>query len=110
MIMEDSPGSCVGVGIPRLLLYSQRSLRQDGTKPRRDVFPDMIDLVCVLPRASGSILVRPVFQNLHPTSLTTALLSALLLQEHRQTRRDSWKLMLSRLLIVFISSFIFLGL
>lgn len=80
-----SPGPRVGVGVPGLLLHSKGSLRQNGTEPRRDVFADVIDLVRVLTRASGAVLVRLVLQDLHPAALATALLSALFLQNHDRT-------------------------
>lgn len=79
-----SPGACIGVGIPGLLLHSKGSLRKNGAEPGWDVFADVIDLVCVLTRASGSVLVRLVLQDLHPAALAAALLSALFLQGSRK--------------------------
>lgn len=78
-----SPGSCIGVCVPGLLLHSEGSLRQNGTEPGRDVFADVVDLVRVLARASGPVLVRFVLQDLHPAALATALLAALFLQGGR---------------------------
>lgn len=63
-------------------------MRQNGTEPGRDVFPDVIDLVCVLTRTSGSVLVRLVFQDLHAAALAATLLSALFLQDGRKTTRE----------------------
>lgn len=83
-----SPGPCVGVGVPGLLLHSERRLRQDGAEPGRDVFADVVDLVRVLARAPGTVLVRLVLQDLHPAALAAALLSALLLQDGRATASD----------------------
>lgn len=48
------------------------------------MFSDVVDLVCVLTRASGAVLVRLVLQDLHPAALATALLSALFLQGGRK--------------------------
>lgn len=78
-----SPCARVGVGVPGLLLHSKGSLRQDGTEPGRDVFADVIDLVRVLARAAGAVLVRLVLQDLHATALAAALLSALFLEDQR---------------------------
>lgn len=58
-------------------------MRQDGTEPGRDVFADVIDLVRVLARAAGAVLVRLVLQDLHATALAAALLSALFLEDQR---------------------------
>lgn len=79
----SSPGSCVGVSIPGLLLHTKGGLREDGTEPGRDVFADVIDLVSVLSRPPRAVLVRLVLQDLHSAALTAALLSALLLQGGR---------------------------
>lgn len=78
--MTVSPGPCVGVGVPGLLLHSKGSLRQDGTEPGWDVFADVIHLVRVLTRASGAVLVRLVLQDLHPAALAATFLSALFLR------------------------------
>ena len=84
-----SPGPCVGVGVPGLLLHSECRLRQDGAEPGRDVFADVVDLVCVLARTPGTVLVRLVLQDLHPAAFAAALLSALFLQDGRATASDS---------------------
>lgn len=46
----------------------------------------MIDLVRVLARAPGAVLVRLVLQNLHAAALATALLSALFLEDQRRKK------------------------
>lgn len=56
-------------------------MRQDGAEPGRDVFADVIDLVCVLARAPGAVLVRLVLKDLHAAALAAAFLSALFLQD-----------------------------
>lgn len=81
--MVPSPGSRIGVSIPRLLFHSKGSLRQNGTKPGWDVFADVIDLVSVLTRAARAVLIWFVLQDLHPTALTTTFLSALFLQDSK---------------------------
>lgn len=45
------------------------------------MFADVIDLVRVLARAPGAVLVRLVLQDLHAAALTAALLSALFLED-----------------------------
>lgn len=82
-----SPGSCIRVSVPGLLLHSKGSLRQDGTEPGGDVLPDVIDLVSVLTRAAGAVLVGFVLQDLHPAALATAFLPALFLQDSKQTKQ-----------------------
>lgn len=47
------------------------------------MFADVIDLVRVLARAAGAVLVRLVLQDLHATALAAALLSALFLEDQR---------------------------
>lgn len=44
------------------------------------MFADVVDLVRVLARAPGAVLVRLVLQDLHPAALAAALLPALFLQ------------------------------
>lgn len=81
-----SPGPGVGVGVPGLLLHPQGGLGQDGTEPGRDVFPDVIDFVCVLTRAARPVFVRLVLQDLHAAALAAALLPALFLQRRRRKK------------------------
>lgn len=52
------------------------------------MFADVVDLVRVLARAPGTVLVRLVLQDLHPAALAAALLSALFLQDGRATASD----------------------
>lgn len=73
------PGSGIGVGVPGLLHHPQGCLRQDGTKPARDVHAHVIHLVGVLPRATRTICVGPVLQDLHAAALSIGLISAFLL-------------------------------
>ncbi len=88
-----SPGSCIRVGVPGLLLHSKGGLRQDGTEPGRDVFADVVDFVRVLTRAAGSVLVRLVLQDLHAAALATALLSAFFLQGGREMKAQGGDLL-----------------
>lgn len=83
-ISAVSPRARVGVGVPGLLLHAEGSLRQDGTEPGRDVFADVVDLVRVLARAPGAVLVRLVLQDLHAAALAAALLPALFLHDQRR--------------------------
>lgn len=53
------------------------------------MFADVVDLVCVLARAAGAVLVRLVLQDLHPAALAAALLPALFLQDGRATASGS---------------------
>lgn len=80
-----TPGSGVGVGIPGLLHHPQGCLGQDGTEPARDVHAHMIHLVGVLPRATRTICVGPVLQDLHATALSIGLVAAFLLQGRGKT-------------------------
>lgn len=81
-----SPGSSVRVSVPGLLLHSKGSLRQDGAEPGRDVFADVVDLVGVLTRAPGAVLVGLVLQDLHAAALAAALLPAFFLHSSEKPR------------------------
>lgn len=82
-LVDSSPGSGVGVGIPGLLHHPQGCLGQDGPEPAGDVHAHVVHLVSVLPRATRSIRVRSVLQNLHTTAFATRLVPALLLWGQR---------------------------
>lgn len=76
-------------------------MRQDGTEPGRDVFADVIDLVRVLARAAGAVLVRLVLQDLHATALAAALFSALFLED--QGGRGGVLLVFSQHVLIYLN-------
>lgn len=74
------PCSGVRVGIPGLLFNPQSSFGQDGAEPARNVHAYVVDLMGVLTHPTWSICVGLILKDLHPTSFTAALFSALFLQ------------------------------
>lgn len=77
---EQIPGSGVRVGIPGLLFNPQCCFGQDGAEPAGNVHANVVDFVGVLTSPTWSICVRLVLEDLHTTTFTAALLSALFLK------------------------------